>query len=220
MPLPPAASAGRQGIVAVGGGLSPQRLLEAYRGGIFPWYQEGQPVLWHSPDPRMVLPPRELVVNRSLRKSIRRARFELRMDTAFEAVIRACAQVPREGQDGTWITEEMIQAYIGLHGIGHAHSVEAWVGERLVGGLYGVAVGAVFCGESMFARESDASKVAFVGLVESLTRWGFELIDCQVYTEHLDRFGAFEIPRAQFLRALGVLGARDCAPATWVLDAG
>ena len=218
MPLPSALAAGRRGLVAVGGTLTAARLLEAYQGGIFPWYEEGQPVLWHSPDPRMVLRPRALCVNRSLRKVLRRGRFTVRMDTAFDAVIRACARVPREGQDGTWITAEMIDAYCELHTMGHAHSVEAWEGEDLVGGLYGVSVGAIFCGESMFARESDASKVAFVYLVRQLEDWGFQLIDCQVYTEHLERFGAEEVRRTSFLDALTLFRDREARIGAWELD--
>lgn len=218
MPLPSALGAGRRGLVAVGGTLTAARLLEAYQGGIFPWYEEGQPVLWHSPDPRMVLRPRALCVNRSLRKVVRRGRFTVRMDTAFDAVIRACARVPREGQDGTWITPEMIDAYCELHTMGHAHSVEAWEGEELVGGLYGVSVGAIFCGESMFARESDASKVAFVYLVRQLEDWGFQLIDCQVYTEHLERFGAEEVRRTSFLDALTLFRDREVRIGAWELD--
>ena len=218
MPLPSALAAGRRGLVAVGGTLTAARLLEAYQGGIFPWYEEGQPVLWHSPDPRMVLRPRALCVNRSLRKVLRRGRFTVRMDTAFEAVIRACARVPREGQDGTWITAEMIDAYCELHTMGHAHSVEAWEGEDLVGGLYGVSVGAIFCGESMFARESDASKVAFVYLVRQLEHWGFQLIDCQVYTEHLERFGAEEVRRTSFLDALTLFRDRKARIGAWELE--
>jgi len=218
MPLPPPELAGRSGIVAAGGTLTPRRLLEAYRAGIFPWYQEDQPVLWHSPDPRMVLRPSELSVNRSLRKVLRRSPFELRMDTAFDLVIRACARVPRGGQDGTWITREMIDAYRELHRLGHVHSVEAWDGEDLVGGLYGVAIGGVFCGESMFARESDASKVAFVYLVRQLERWGFQLIDCQVYTEHLERFGAVEIRRADFLALLAQYRDMNARNSAWQMD--
>ena len=218
MPLPAAEQAGRGGLVAVGGALTPKRLLEAYRGGIFPWYQEGQPVLWHSPDPRMVLRPGDLSVNRSLRKVLRRSPFELRMDTAVEEVIRACARIPRDGQDGTWITPEMIDAYLELHRLGHVHSVEAWDGDQLVGGLYGVAIGAVFCGESMFARESDASKVAFVCLARQLERWGFRLIDCQVYTEHLERFGAVEIRRADFLASLAQYRDVKARNSAWEID--
>lgn len=215
MPLPPPETAGEGSLVAIGGGLCAARLNEAYRTGIFPWYQEGQPVLWHCPETRMVLPTEALVVNRSLQKSMRRQHFQLTMDTAFESVIRACAAAPREGQDGTWITDDMIEAYVELHQQGDAHSVEAWRDGELVGGLYGVGVGAMFCGESMFAKESDASKVAFVAFVRQLQRWGVRLVDCQVYTEHLERFGAFEITRADFLQALRVLKDRQVTPQTW-----
>jgi leucyl/phenylalanyl-tRNA---protein transferase len=209
-----------RGLVAVGGDLRPARLLDAYYRGIFPWYGEGLPILWHSPDPRFVLEPAALRVNRSLRKTIRRHPYRLTLDTAFAAVIRHCAAVPRPGQDGTWITDDMVAAYEQLHSLGHAHSVEVWSGAELVGGVYGVAVGAVFCGESMFAAAPDASKVAFVELVRQLQRWGFELIDCQVYTEHLERFGAVDWPRAEFLRALVRLRDRDVGPdGAWRFDA-
>lgn len=218
MPLPPPETAGEGSLVAIGGGLSAPRLREAYYAGIFPWYQEEQPVLWHCPDARMVLPPASLVVNRSLAKSLRRGRFDLTMDTAFEQVIHACAQAPREGQDGTWITEDMIHAYVELHREGAAHSVEAWRDGVLVGGLYGVSVGAMFCGESMFARENDASKVAFVALVRQLAVWGVRLVDCQVYTDHLARFGGFEISREDFLRALAVLRDRSVTPDRWAFS--
>ncbi|PRP90248.1 Leucyl/phenylalanyl-tRNA--protein transferase [Enhygromyxa salina] len=217
--LPDPEDADARGLVAVGGDLRPERLLDAYRRGIFPWYGEGLPILWHSPDPRFVLEPRRLRVNRSLRKSIRRQPYRLSFDTSFDQVIRRCAEVPRADQDGTWITQDMIAAYEQLFARGHAHCVEAWQGERLVGGLYGVAVGAVFCGESMFALAPDASKIAFVHLVRQLERWGFELIDCQVYTEHLERFGAVEWPRERFLSTLRVLRAHEVGPRSpWVYD--
>jgi leucyl/phenylalanyl-tRNA--protein transferase len=209
-----------RGIVAVGGDLRPERLLDAYRRGIFPWYAEGLPILWHSPNPRFVLVPDQLQVNRSLRKAIRRRPYRLTLDTAFADVIRACAHIPRPGQDGSWITREMIEAYDRLFELGHAHSVEAWAPDgELIGGLYGVGVGALFCGESMFALEPDASKIAFVTLVEQLVRWGFQLIDCQAYTDHLARFGAVEWPRARFLAELARL--RDIevsAPRPWRFD--
>lgn len=201
-PLPDPEDADPRGLVAVGGDLRPGRLLEAYRRGIFPWYGEGLPILWHSPDPRFVLEPEQLRVNRSLRKQLRRRPYRLTLDDDFPRVIRHCAAVPRPDQDGTWITNDMVAAYEQLHALGYAHSVEAWDGQRLVGGIYGVAIGAVFCGESMFALAPDASKVAFVHLVEQLHRWGFDLIDCQVHTEHLERFGATEWPRRRFLRLL------------------
>ena len=214
--LPDPEQSDARGLVAVGGDLRPARLLDGYRRGIFPWYSEGLPILWHSPDPRFVLLPQDLQVNRSLSKSIRRRPYRLSLDTAFARVIRHCARVPRPGQDGTWITRDMIAAYEQLHELGHAHCVEAWAGDELVGGLYGVAVGAVFCGESMFALAPDASKIAFVELVRQLERWGFELIDCQVYTEHLERFGAVEWPRPRFLSALSELAQRELmAPGPW-----
>jgi leucyl/phenylalanyl-tRNA--protein transferase len=200
-PFPDPREADGRGLLAYGGDLEPGRLLAAYAQGVFPWYEE-PPILWFSPDPRMVLRPEDLHVPRSLAKRARKTPFALTMDLAFEEVIRACAEAPRPGQRGTWITPEMIQAYVVLHELGFAHSVEAWRGGRLVGGLYGVALGRIFCGESMFAREPDASKIAFVACVRQLARWGFELVDCQVKTAHLARFGAVEWPRRRFLGAL------------------
>jgi leucyl/phenylalanyl-tRNA--protein transferase len=230
-PFPDPRRADQRGLLAYGGDLAPERLLAAYAQGVFPWYDE-EPILWYSPDPRMVLLPAELHVSRSLRRRIGAAPFLLTMDRAFGEVIRACANVPRPGQRGTWIGDDMIAAYETLHALGFAHSVEAWgrgprkvdplgrtpeeEGEedvatalagggdelRLVGGLYGVSLGRAFFGESMFAHEADASKVAFAKFVEQLGRWGFELVDCQVRTEHLARFGAREWRRAEFLRNL------------------
>ena len=190
------------GPLAVGGDLRPDRLILAYSLGIFPWYGPGEPIQWHSPDPRMVLLADELKVGRSLRRSIRKARFRLTLDTAFEAVVDRCSRAPRPGQQGTWITDEMRAAYLELHERGLAHSAEAWDGDRLAGGLYGVSLGRAFFGESMFAKVPEASKVAFVALTEQLLRWEIRLIDCQVYTEHLARFGAREWPRQEFLAAL------------------
>jgi leucyl/phenylalanyl-tRNA---protein transferase len=190
------------GLLAVGGDLRPERLVLAYAQGIFPWYNEDTPILWHSPDPRMVLRAGEIQVGRSLSKTIRRGTYAVRLDTAFRAVVEACAAAPRPGQDGTWIVPEMIDAYAELHRRGVAHSAEAWQDGELVGGLYGVSLGAAFFGESMFARAPDASKVAFVTLVRQLARWGIELVDCQVRTPHLARFGASEWPRPRFLTAL------------------
>lgn len=189
------------GLVAIGGDLLPERLVSAYAHGIFPWYND-DPILWFSPDPRMVLRLPELKINRSLRKNLRRLRYEVRLDTAFRDVIRACAAVSRPDQDGTWINDEMIAGYVALHERGYAHSVEAWSGGELVGGMYGVSLGAAFFGESMFAKASDASKVAFVHLVKQLERWDFHFLDCQVHTDHLDRFGATQWPREVFLAAL------------------
>jgi len=194
--------ADRSGLLAVGGDLRPARLLAGYRRGIFPWYSEGQPILWHSPDPRFVLLPERLHVSRSLEKVLRRGTYSLRADTAFDAVVEGCAEAPRPGQDGTWITPEMRAAYGTLHRMGHAHSVEAWKEGQLVGGLYGVAVGRLFFGESMFSRAPDASKAAFASAARALFAAGCLLIDCQVETEHLAHFGAEEVPRRRFLRLL------------------
>ncbi|MFZ5470881.1 MAG: leucyl/phenylalanyl-tRNA--protein transferase [Myxococcota bacterium] len=200
--FPPPERADPSGILAVGGDLSPERLLAAYRQGIFPWYSEETPILWHCPHPRFVLEPAKLHVPRSLQKTMKRALYEVRLDTAFAEVIDACARTPRPHQPGTWITEQMREAYVQLHKLGYAHSAESWEGDVLVGGLYGVSLGSVFFGESMFARAPDASKVAFVKLVEQLSAWRFTLIDCQQETEHLARFGAEAWPRRRFLAAL------------------
>jgi len=208
------------GLLAVGGDLSPERLLLAYASGIFPWpwYGEGLPILWHSPDPRMVLVSAELQVARSLRRTMRRGAFEIRTDTAFAEVIAACAATPRPGQESTWITADMRAAYVELHRRGVAHSAEAWQDGALVGGLYGVSLGAAFFGESMFARAADASKVAFVTLVEQLARWGIDLVDCQVPTAHLARFGARPWPRARFLGALADAARGPTRRGPWRLD--
>jgi len=195
-------SAEPNGLLAVGGDLEPERLLTAYALGIFPWYDE-PPILWFCPDPRMALRPGELLVSRRLRRTLRQGAFELRLDSAFDAVIRACAEAPRPGEPGTWITPEMQHAYRELHRLGFAHSCEAWQGDRLVGGVYGVSLGAAFFGESMFFRERDASKAALTALVWQLDAWGFELFDCQMHTTHLARFGASEWPRPVFLDTLG-----------------
>jgi leucyl/phenylalanyl-tRNA--protein transferase len=200
--FPPPHLAIKEGLLAVGGDLSIERLLLAYQSGIFPWYSPGEPILWWSPDPRLVLYPHELHVSRSLRRVIRQGLFQVTFDRDFEAVIRACAAAKRSYGEGTWITEEMQRAYCELNRRGYAHSVEAWQGDRLAGGLYGVAIGRAFFGESMFSRVSNASKVAFVVFVQSLERSGVQLIDCQVKTDHLARFGAREIPRKQFLEQL------------------
>jgi leucyl/phenylalanyl-tRNA--protein transferase len=200
-PFPPVSKALKSpnGLLCAGGELTPQRILDAYAHGIFPWFSEGDPVLWWSPDPRMVLFPEELKVSRSLRKAVSRGAYETRFDTAFRAVMEACAE-PRDGQGGTWIVPEMVAAYTQLHERGLAHSVESWEGDELVGGLYGVALGKVFFGESMFARRPDASKVALVKLVERLRAAGYRVIDCQQATAHLASLGAREIPRKDFAR--------------------
>src|SRR6188768_947229 len=198
-PFPPleTALARPNGLLAVGGDLSPSRLIDAYRRGIFPWFNEGEPILWWSPDPRMVLFPQELKISRSLRKTLKRGNYEIRADSAFKQVMEACA-APRGEHTGTWIHAEMIAAYGRLHEIGMAHSMETWIEGELVGGLYGVGQGKMFFGESMFSRVSDASKIAFVHLVAQLQRCGFEMIDCQMKTEHLASLGAREISRNEF----------------------
>lgn len=217
-PFPAPPPEDERGLLAYGGDLQPERLLAAYAQGVFPWYDE-PPILWFSPDPRMVLRPEALHVPRSLARRARKQPFEIRMDTAFADVIRACSEIPRPGQRGTWIGPDMIEAYVRLHELGFAHSIEAWRGERLVGGLYGLSLGRIFFGESMFARESDASKLAFVAAVEQLARWGFELVDCQVETEHLTRFGAVLWPRAEFLQALDRALEGETRRGPWRFDA-
>ncbi len=200
--FPPPHLAEKDGLLAVGGDLSEKRILRAYAMGIFPWYTEGSPILWWSPDPRLVLFPDELKVSRSLRQCMKRGVFTITINTAFERVIRSCAEIRRKGQSGTWITREMKDAYIGLHHNGYALSVETWDGKKLVGGLYGILLGKVFFGESMFAQKSNASKAAFVTFVEWLREKGFSIIDCQMRTEHLLSLGAREIPRAVYLEIL------------------
>lgn len=218
-PFPPVERALREpnGLLAAGADLSTARLLDAYARGIFPWFNGDDPLLWWSPDPRMVLFLPELHVSRSLRRVIRARRFRVTLDTAFRDVMIGCAE-PRPGQDGTWITSEMLEAYTRLARLGHAHSVEAWHDGRLAGGLYGVAIGRMFFGESMFAREADASKVAFALLVRQLERWSFELIDCQMATAHLASLGAREIPRAEFVRHVRRLVRRAPVPSPWRFD--
>ena len=198
-PFPPLGTAltHPNGLLAAGGDLSPKRLIAAYRCGIFPWFNEGDPILWWSPDPRMVLFTPELKISRSLRKTLKKANYTIRADSAFNQVVRACAE-PRKERPGTWIHDEMIAAYTALHEMGLAHSIETWMEGELVGGLYGVAQGKMFFGESMFSRTTDASKVAFVHLVRHLERRGFKMIDCQMKTAHLASFGAREISRKEF----------------------
>jgi leucyl/phenylalanyl-tRNA--protein transferase len=217
-PFPPLASALREpnGLLAAGGDLSPQRLIEAYSRGIFPWFNPGEPILWWSPDPRMALFPAELKISRSLRKTLNKRAYEIRVDTAFRQVMEACA-APRNGH-GTWITPAMIDAYAELHRQGLAHSIETWVDGQLAGGLYGVSLGKMFYGESMFSRATDASKIAFVHLVGQLQRWGFGLIDCQMKTSHLAAFGAREIPRAEFGQKLSELVNSPGINGAWRFD--
>lgn len=205
------------GILAVGGDLSPRRLVEAYRRGVFPWYSEGLPILWHSPDPRFVLVPSKLHVPKSLEKQLRRGLYEIRLDTAFEQVIDGCGKTKRPGQRGTWITREMRAAYVKLHQLGLAHSAEAWSDGELRGGLYGVSLGGVFFGESMFARAPDASKAAFVTLVRHLVSRGIELIDCQQETEHLGRFGAEPWDRKRYVAEVKRLTALANYEGVWTL---
>lgn len=190
------------GLLAVGGDLSEERILRAYSMGIFPWYSEEYPILWWSPDPRLVLMPEELKISRSLRQTIKKGMFTVTFDTAFDEVIRNCSEVHRDNEGSTWITCEMREAYTRLHHEGFAHSVESWYGGELAGGLYGIALGGAFFGESMFTLRSNASKTAFVRLVQTLVKWKFSLIDCQVTTEHLMSLGAREIPRSEFMAML------------------
>ena len=215
--FPPLATALSEpnGLLAVGGDLAPERLLAAYRRGIFPWYSPGEPILWWSPDPRMVLFPAEFKVSRSLGRTLRRGGYEVRLDTAFARVIAACAQTPRRGQHGTWIVPEMQAAYRRLHELGLAHSVETWVDGELVGGLYGIALGRIFYGESMFSWRSDASKIAVAHLAAYLERLGFGMVDCQMHTTHLASLGAREIPRDDFIARLNALVAAGPAPGPW-----
>lgn len=214
--FPPVRSALKEpnGLLAAGGDLSPERLLEGYRRGIFPWFSEGDPILWWSPDPRTVLFPAEFKISRSLGKTLRNRCYEARFDSAFEEVIASCA-APRKGEPGTWIGQAMVEAYLELHRLGYAHSVETWIAGDLAGGLYGVAMGGVFFGESMFSRVRDASKIALAALVAHLKSAGFGLIDCQMHTRHLETLGAREIPRAQFSRLLEELIHYPRSPGTW-----
>lgn len=203
------------GLLAVGGDLSPKRLLRAYRSGIFPWYSEGLPILWHSPDPRCVLDVHRLHAGRTLRRAMTKGIYEIRFDTAFERVIEACQTTPRVGQDGTWITEDMLAAYVELHRLGYAHCVEAWREGELAGGLYGVSLGRVFFGESMFASRADASKVALLSLAARIARWGFRIIDSQVATPQTLALGAEEWPRERFLELLAADVAFPTRKGSW-----
>jgi leucyl/phenylalanyl-tRNA--protein transferase len=216
--FPPPEGASVEGVVAIGGDTSPERLLLAYSQGIFPWPHRGLPLLWFSPDPRAVLCFEDVHVGRSLRKRARARPFEITADTAFERVIEACAGVPRSGQDGTWITPEIQRGFAKLHELGLAHSIEAWQDGELVGGLYGVAIGKSFCGESMFSLRDDASKLATVALLGNLQQWSFHFVDCQVQTQHLARFGAREWPRSRFLAALRTAVAEPSRRGPWRLE--
>ncbi len=214
--FPPVEDATPEGLLAVGGDLRPERLLEAYRRGIFPWYNEDQPILWWSPDPRAVLFPSRLHVPRSLEKVLRRQRFQVTVDTSFRAVIEGCAGPrPQYPEGGTWLTRPMIEAYTRLHELGYAHSVEAWQDGRLAGGVYGVAIGGAFFAESMFMSVPNGSKVALVSLVRLLQTWQFRLIDCQQASPHVMRFGAEEIPRRDFLCHLRAALENPGRPGSW-----
>jgi len=205
------------GLLAAGGGLGLARLLAAYRRGIFPWFSDGDPVLWWSPDPRMVLPTDAVHVARSLRRRLRTAGFHVTLDHAFEQVLRACA-APRRRESGTWLVPPMMRAYQRMHDAGAAHSIEIWMDDKLAGGLYGVAIGRMFFGESMFTRRTDASKMALVLLAAQLARWQFPMIDCQMRTEHLATLGAIEMPRRQFVAALDRLVRQEPVPSPWKID--
>ena len=214
--FPPLEKALREpnGLLAIGGCLSPERLINAYRHGIFPWFNPGEPLLWWSPDPRLVLLPDHVIISRSLRKTLRRSLFTVTYDQAFKQVIECCA-APRSGSTGTWITEAMKQAYNSLHEMGLAHSAEAWIDGELVGGLYGIAIGQVFFGESMFHKKTDASKVVFVTLAEQMKNWNYRLIDCQVQTRHLLSLGAEEIRRRDFANRIQQYCSIEPASNAW-----
>lgn len=216
--FPPADYAEPDGLLAVGGDLSSERILLAYQLGIFPWYSEHMPILWWTPDPRLVLFPEELRISRSLARALRKGIFQVTVDRAFREVMIRCATVPRREGEGTWIMPEMVEAYCRLHRMGHAHSVETWVQGELVGGLYGVSIGRVFYGESMFSQRADASKVALVHLVSMLRHHGFELIDCQVTTGHLMRMGARAISRREFLARLEMALSGPASIQDWSLE--
>lgn len=217
--FPPAYLSRQDGLLAVGGDLAPERLLMAYSMGIFPWYNWDEPILWWSPDPRLVLFPEEIRISRSLVKFMRKSPFKVTLDTAFDRVIRSCAEIRLEQGEGTWITDNMLNAYKKLHHAGFVHSVETWDGDRLVGGLYGVSLGRSFFGESMFSYEDNASKVALVTLNRALMNRGFIMIDCQVKTPHLMRFGAREIDRKEFLDHLNRSLEHPTLKGKWTLDA-
>jgi leucyl/phenylalanyl-tRNA--protein transferase len=205
------------GVVCAGASPEPELLKDAYQAGIFPWPHRGYPLLWFSPDPRFVLDPKRLHLHRSLKKAMRKTTLTIKADTAFRDVMAACAKAKRHGQDGTWITRDMIRGYCSLHAEGFVHSIEAWDGDDLVGGLYGVSFGSVFFGESMFARAPDASKIAFATAVGNMVDWGFTLVDCQSYTDHLARFGAEDWPRTKFLAALAEGMKAPTRPGPWSL---
>jgi len=212
--FPPAENSDPDGILAVGGDLSPERLIEAYTHGIFPWYSSETPIIWWSPDPRFVIYPHKVKVSKSMKQILKRNFFDIRYDTSFREVITACSG-KRKREKGTWITPEMIEAYVTLHNIGFAHSIEAWRDGNLAGGLYGVSLGGMFFGESMFSRESNASKAAFIILADNLLRLGFDLIDSQVHTDHMESLGAVEMDRAAFLKLVTQSVKRETITGNW-----
>ncbi len=200
--FPPVDMASRDGIIAIGGDLNPMRLFEAYNHGIFPWYNDNEPIIWYAPDPRMVLKPHEVYISKSMRKVLRTQPFRVTFNQAFERVIYTCKTIARRGEQGTWITDELLQSMLKLHKLNIAKSVEVWQDDDLVGGLYGIDLGDIFCGESMFSHVSNASKVAFIRLCQHLEQEQYKLLDCQVYNEHLASLGAYEIPRKEFMTYL------------------
>lgn len=213
--FPHPSEAVNDGLLAVGGDLSPQRLIAAYASGIFPWYGDDDPILWWSPDPRLVLFPEKFKVSKSLKQTIKKSHFDIRIDFAFEEVINSCKKIPRKEQDGTWITNEMKEAYMKMHELGLAHSIETWEGNKLVGGLYGLSLGNIFFGESMFHKRTDASKVAFYYLSRLALNWNFSVIDCQVTNPHLISLGAEEIPRDNFLDILSESTEKETRQGKW-----
>jgi leucyl/phenylalanyl-tRNA--protein transferase len=213
--FPPPQWANEDGLLAVGGDLKPDRLISAYAQGIFPWYSEGEPILWWSPDPRWVLLPSQLIVSSGMRRILRQRKFQITFDKAFSRVIAACAETPRQGQDGTWISKDMQDAYCEMHALHLAHSVEVWQGPDLVGGLYGISLGNLFFGESMFSRVGNASKAGFITLVKGLERMGFGLIDCQTHTPHLESLGAQAMERSAFLAMLKTGLAKETLQKSW-----
>ncbi len=213
--FPPVDLANKDGILAYGGDLSTQRVLLAYHKGIFPWYSEETPILWWCPDPRFVLFPDELHVAKSLRRLINQQHFEVTFDRNFPEVLKNCQNIPRADQDGTWITDELFETYLEIHEMGYAHSVEVWLNGELVGGLFGVSIGGVYFGESMFAKVSNASKVGFVTLAKEMQKRGIQLIDCQVWTAHLESFGARHIKRSKFIHNLDILLETDSLKGSW-----
>lgn len=218
--FPPPYLAEEDGMLAIGGDLSCERLLLAYSMGIFPWFSEHEPILWWSPNPRCVLYPEDLKISKSMKQVFRKGIFEITSDQNFRDVIKACQHQPRKGQDGTWITDEMLEAYCQLHELGFAHSIEVWNSEKeLVGGLYGISIGGCYFGESMFARQSNASKAGFITLVLNLQKWGIQLIDCQIHTNHLESLGAIEIPRPMYLEQLERTLADKTLRGKWTLEA-